>query len=133
MTQPEQTKPDFFARLYRTLGPIAGGLLLDFADLTTFGPFGVFTGLFIGAAVTFWICSIYRFSVWTKVVISLLGGLYCMVPMTEPFPLATLTTIICRFFEIPPKPPSSDNAPQPPRKYVDSETIENQQQEAPPQ
>ena len=124
MASTEQTKPVFFARLYRALGPIAGGLLLDFADLTTFGMFGVFTGPFIGFIVTLWICSFYRFSVWTKVMLSLLGGLYCMAPMTEPFPLATLMTAICRFFETPPKPPSSDDISRPPRKHVESETIE---------
>ena len=123
-TEPE--KPDFFVRLYRALGPLAGGLLLDFADLATFGPTGFFAGPFIGVAIAFWICSIYRFSFWTKVMLSLLAGLYCAVPMTEPLPLATLITAACRFFESPPSPPSSSSGTSGQiRKKVDSTIIEN--------
>ena len=122
----EPEKPDLFVRLYRALGPVAGGLLLDFGDLATFGPTGLFLGPFVGIAIAFWICSIYRFSFRIKVILSLLAGLYCAVPMTEPFPLATLITAACRFFESPPKPPSSSSSTSGQhRKQVDSTIIEN--------
>ncbi|MHC5155010.1 MAG: hypothetical protein ACYSO3_02575 [Planctomycetota bacterium] len=86
------------------MGPILGGLLLDFI---------------LGAAVVLWICSLYRFSVKTKIILAFLGGVYCMVPMTEPFPIATLVCAACRFFEKPSNPPNnSENHPN--RKFVES-------------
>ena len=115
---PQQ--PGLFWRLHRTLGPILGGLLLDFTDLTTFGPMGLFLGPFLGAAVVLWICSLYRFSVKTKILLAFLGGVYCMVPMTEPFPVATLVCAACRFFE---KPLTNEqkSTDRPKRKFVESE------------
>ena len=116
--QPQQ--PGFFWRLHRALGPILGGLFLDFTDLATFGPMGIL-GPFLGAAVVLWICSLYRFSVRTKIVLAFLGGVYCMVPMTEPFPIATLVCAACRFFE---KPPSNGQegktSQREKRKFVES-------------
>lgn len=113
---PQQT--GFFWRLHRALGPILGGLLLDFTDLATFGPMGIL-GPFLGAAVVLWICSLYRFSVKTKIILAFLGGVYCMVPMTEPFPIATLVCAACRFFERP-SSPSSNSENHPKRKFVES-------------
>ena len=97
----QQQQPGFLWRLHRALGPILGGLLLDFTDLATFGPMGIL-GPFLGAAVVLWISSLYRFSVKTKILLAFLGGVYCTVPMTEPFPIATLVCAACRFFEKPP-------------------------------
>lgn len=116
-------QPGMWMRLYRALGPVTGGLLLDFVDFATMGPIGLVVGPFLGFATGFWICSAYRFSIWTKISLSLLAGIYCMVPMTEPLPLATLVTACCRFFEQPPSRPE-DNHPTPPRKHVDSETLD---------
>ena len=96
----EPQQPGFFWRLHRALGPILGGLLLDFTDLATYGPMGIL-GPFLGASVVLWISSLYRFSVKTKIILAFLGGVYCMVPMTEPFPVATLVCAVCRFFEKP--------------------------------
>ncbi len=122
----EPNKTGLLIRLYRALGPVAGGLLLDFADLATFGPTGLFAGSFVGIAIALWICSIYRFSFRIKIILSLLAGVYCSVPMTEPFPLATLVTVACRFFESPPKPPSSSsNVSDQHRKQVESTIIED--------
>ena len=112
---PQQ--PGFFWRLHRALGPILGGLLLDFTDLATYGPMGIL-GPFLGAAVVLWITSLYRFSVKTKIILAFLGGVYCMVPMTEPFPVATLVCAACRFFE---KPANTSKKPESPkRKFVES-------------
>lgn len=117
--QPPQ-QSGFFWRLHRALGPILGGLLLDFTDLATFGPMGIL-GPILGAAVVLWISSLYRFSVKTKIILAFLGGVYCMVPMTEPFPIATLVCAVCRFFE---KPPPDEHKEKPDdrekRKFVES-------------
>ena len=68
----EPQQPGFFWRLHRALGPILGGLLLDFTDLATYGPMGIL-GPFLGAAVVLWITSLYRFSVKTKIILAFLG------------------------------------------------------------
>ena len=115
-----EQQPGLFWRLHRALGPILGGLLLDFTDLATFGPMGVL-GPVLGAAVVLWICSLYRFSVKTKILLAFLGGVYCTVPMTEPFPVATLVCAVCRFFEKPPPNGHKENPNnQQKRKIVES-------------
>lgn len=118
----EPQQPGFFWRLHRALGPILGGLLLDFTDLATFGPMGIL-GPILGAAVVLWICSLYRFSVKTKIILAFLGGVYCMVPMTEPFPIATLVCAVCRFFEKPPRNEHEEKThDREKRKFVKSKT-----------
>lgn len=123
-----EKKPDFLQRLWRSFGPIAGGLLLDFADLATFGPIGIFAGFFVGVAVASWICSFYRFSRRAKILVSLLAGIYCMVPMTELLPLATLVAASCRFFEAPVSSPTSEDYSGAPRKQVESKIIEEDEE-----
>ena len=117
-------KYDFLRRLHRSIGPIAGGLILDLVDLATFGPIGLFGGWILGTAVGFWIASIYGFSKQAKINIAILAGLYCMIPFTEPVPLATIVSALARFFEKPPqKTPENDND-KPSRKWIDSKTIQ---------
>ena len=84
-------------RLYRALGPLAGGLILDFADLATFGPVGLVGGLVVGIAVGWWICSIYELSWEVRFLIAVIAGIYCTIPYTEMLPLATLISAIARF------------------------------------
>ena len=116
----QQQQPGFFWRLHRALGPILGGLLLDFTDLATFGPMGIL-GPVLGAAVVLWICSLYRFSVKMKILLAFLGGVYCTVPMTEPFPVATLVCAVCRFFEKPlPNEHEEKSGDHQKRKFVES-------------
>lgn len=124
MKQTEKPKYDFLRRLHRSIGPIAGGMILDLVDLATFGPIGFFGGWVLGAAVGWWIASIYGFSKQAKINIAILAGLYCMIPFTEPVPLATIVSALARFFEKPPqKPPKEDND-ESQRKWIDSKTIQ---------
>lgn len=83
-------------RLHRALGPLAGGILLDLADLSTFGPYGL-GGFVIGALVGWWTCSIYDLSRSTRFYLALLAGAYCLFPLTEFLPLATLLSALIRF------------------------------------
>lgn len=116
----QQQQPGFLWRLHRALGPILGGLLLDFTDLATFGPMGIL-GPVLGAAVVLWISSLYQFSIKTKILLAFLGGVYCTVPMTEPFPVATLVCAACRFFEKPPPNEHEEKTDaQQNRKFVES-------------
>lgn len=120
----EKRKITLLSRLQQFLGPITAAILLDLADLTTFGPIGIVTGFIVGYAVVSWIGSINRFSFRTKAVLSLLAGLYCTIPMTELFPLATLIAVGGRFFKNhDSSSTTSANADSSRRKRVDSKII----------
>ena len=84
-------------RLYRALGPLAGGMILDFVDLAKFGPLGLALGLPVGIAVGWWICSIYELSWQVRFLVAVVAGIYCMAPFTGVLPLATLISAIARF------------------------------------
>ena len=89
-------KTPLIERLHRAFGPLAGGVLLDLIDLSTFGPYGL-GGFVIGALVGWWICSIYNLAPYTRLSIALLAGAYCLFPLTEFLPLATLISAYVRF------------------------------------
>ena len=95
--------PSFLSRLNNAIAPLAGGLLLDSLDITTFGPVGLYIGLFVGFATGWWISSVYGFGTKTKLIWSLLAGIYCMMPSTEFFPIATTISVIGRFCQTPKK------------------------------
>lgn len=123
----EEKQLGWMQRLHRALGPIAGGLVLDFVDLATLGPIGLIAGPFLGFAAAMWVCSVYNFSTSKKIWLSLLAGLYCTIPMTAPFPLATLTMALCRFFEnSSPTSKTSSRVQASPnrRKTVSSKTVD---------
>ena len=86
-------------RLHRAIGPIAGGLILDFVDLATFGPIGLFGGFLIGAIVGWWVSSIYDFTHRSRVLFAVLAAVYTAIPLTEPFPIATGISALARFRE----------------------------------
>ncbi len=88
-------------RLYRALGPVLGGLVLDFADLVTFGPFGIYGGIFVGAAIGWWMTSFSRLAPVARVAVAGLAGVYCALPFTHFLPLATAITAAMRFCEDP--------------------------------
>ena len=75
------------------LTPVLAGLLVDIADLVTFGPLGTWLGFALGALVAWQLAP--RFGLadrpWLP---SLLAGLYCMTPGTALMPLATLITSV---------------------------------------
>ncbi len=85
------------ARLHRTLGPLAGGLVLDFVDLATFGPIGVYGGFMVAGAVGWWLGTIYEFPKQQRIVIAALSALYGAIPFTEPLPIATGISALARF------------------------------------
>ncbi len=71
-------------------------MLLDLIDLSTYGPYGL-GGFFIGALVGWWICSFYRLSTPLRLNLALLAGAYCLFPLTEFLPLATVLSAFIRF------------------------------------
>ena len=91
------------ARLLNALGPALAALVLDFADLITFGPFGIYGGLFIGAAVGWWMSGSYGFGRSGRIAVALSAGIYCMLPATHFLPLASILSATARFLEDPPE------------------------------
>lgn len=84
-------------KLYRALGPLAGGILLDTLDLATFGPFGLYVGWLVGLTVGWWIASMHDFGTFGKAIFAALAALYLTMPMTELFPIATTVSAVARF------------------------------------
>ncbi|KAA3614427.1 MAG: hypothetical protein DWQ01_01630 [Planctomycetota bacterium] len=94
-------RPGMFRRLHLAFGPVFGGLILDLADFATFGPLGLYLGAIVGAAVGFWISSLYGFRLWMRILWVLLAAAYCTAPFTEFLPLATLISAVARFLQPP--------------------------------
>ena len=101
-----QIASEFRARLVNAVGPALGALVLDFADLITLGPFGLYGGLFICAAVGWWMSGSYGFGRPGRIAVALSAGLYCMLPATHFLPLASILSATARFLEDPPEPKS---------------------------
>ena len=96
--RPDEPLPEpLLARLHRALGPLAGGLILDVVDLAMFGPLGLLAGPVVGAAVGWWVSSLYRLSATDRVVFAALAALYVSFPLTEVLPIATLISAFARF------------------------------------
>ena len=84
-------------RLHNALGPIAGALVLDFADLATFGPIGLVAGGIVGLVIGWWISSIYSFRFPARILWAILAAIYCTIPFTALLPLATIISAVARF------------------------------------
>ena len=97
MTTQTRTEESLLVRLHRALGPIAGGLILDFVDLVTFGPLGLLGGFMLGGVAAWWITSIYRLSPIKRLVFVVLAMAYTAAPLTSVIPLATLISACARF------------------------------------
>lgn len=95
---PAGTGRTLWERLHYSLGPLAGGMIIDLTDLLTPGPVGVFGGLLIGMPVGWYVASLYGFSTPSRLLIATLSGIYCTIPGTELIPLATLVSAVGRFF-----------------------------------
>ena len=93
--------------LYVAFFPLLGGLILDFADLLTLGPIGLYTGMIVGGIIGWLISGIYGFSRNGRIILSLLAGIYCTIPGTFFVPLATMVAAMARFREKP-APPSDE-------------------------
>ncbi len=94
---PRVEREGFGRRLYRALGPLAGGIILDTLDLATFGPFGLAVGWLVGFTVGWWIASLNDFGSWGRLGFALMSALYLTVPWTEVLPLATTVSALARY------------------------------------
>ncbi len=96
-SQQNTAEPTLFERFYVAIFPIIGGLILDFADLATFGPIGIYLGMAVGCTIGWLIGGIYEFSNKSRIIFTLLAGIYCMIPGTFYMPIATVISAVARF------------------------------------
>jgi|GEM_PF-1320890 len=94
-------------RLNYAFGPVIAGLIIDFMDLATFGPVGLFLGPPVGGMAGYWLGRALGLSQRHAVYCALAAGLYCTVPFTEVLPIATIIGACVRFWE------SGKNSPRP--------------------
>lgn len=99
---PTKSRPDL-QRTLAVLGtresgsswtPILAALAIDLADLAMIGPTGIVAGFFVGFALTCMLTLATGVSRRRVLVLSLLAGIYCMLPFTDLVPLATMLTLL---------------------------------------
>lgn len=74
--------------------PVAAAVAIDLADLAMVGPLGLVAGLFVGFALTLLLARASGAS-WSRALgLGVLGGIYCMLPVTDLVPLATCLTLL---------------------------------------
>lgn len=74
--------------------PLVAALAIDLADFATAGPLGLVAGLFVGGLLTLTVSLAAGARPRRAMLLAILGGIYCTVPMTEAVPLATLLTLL---------------------------------------
>jgi hypothetical protein len=74
--------------------PILTALAIDLADLAMIGPTGLVAGFWVGAALTSLLTISSGVPLRRAAVLSLLAGIYCMLPFTDVVPLATMLTLL---------------------------------------
>lgn len=89
---------DMLRRLHYSLGPLAAGIILDLLDLATFGPVGLVIGAIVGGWAGWMIGAFEGLARKERQVLAVGAAIYMMIPMTEPVPVATIFTVIVRFF-----------------------------------
>jgi hypothetical protein len=87
-------KRGLWARYQKAVFPILGGIILDCADLATYGLAGLYTGMIVGCTVGWLISDFYEYSKKGRVVFAILAGVYCTTPGTFFLPLATLSAVL---------------------------------------
>jgi hypothetical protein len=83
----------------RSLGPIAGGFLLDLVDLATYGPLGLYGGFLLGGAAGWWLASRLGLSSRARIAVALAAAVYSATPATEFVPLGTLAGTLASLYE----------------------------------
>ena len=74
--------------------PILTALAIDLADLAMIGPTGIVAGFGVGFVLTS-LLTLATGVPWKRaLVLSVLAGIYCMMPITDVIPLATMLTLL---------------------------------------
>lgn len=77
--------------------PIVAALAIDLADFATAGPIGLIAGLAVGGVLTTIVALASGVRPGRALLLGMLGGIYCALPMTEAIPLATMLTLVHGF------------------------------------
>jgi len=95
----------------RALTAVGTALLVDAADLVTFGPLGLWTGLLLGGLLGWHLAPQLGFSErrWLP---AALAGAYCMTPGTALMPLASIFAGV-RSLSTPPEPSDAPSGEPP--------------------
>ncbi len=72
--------------------PILAALAIDLADLAMIGPTGLVAGFFVGGVLTLVLTLSIGVPLRRASALALLGAIYCMLPITDVVPLATMLT-----------------------------------------
>jgi hypothetical protein len=72
------------------------GLAIDAVDLMTFGPVGIYTGMFVGGAVGYWLAPTLGFPPKGRWLSALMTGIYCTMPITGFIPAAAIAAGLSR-------------------------------------
>lgn len=74
--------------------PVLAAVAIDLADFAMAGPLGLVAGLFVGFALTSVLALATGAKLPRAMLLGLLGGIYCMLPITDLVPLATMLTTL---------------------------------------
>jgi hypothetical protein len=74
--------------------PILTALAIDLADLAMIGPTGLVAGFWVGFVLTSMLTLATGVPLRRALVLSLLAGIYCLLPFTDLVPLATMLTLL---------------------------------------
>jgi hypothetical protein len=80
----------------RALGPVISGLIIDVLDFATFGGAGAIFGLLLGTPAGWYLARNLGLDHRRSLYVALGCGVYCMIPVTSPIPIATLIGILLR-------------------------------------
>ena len=75
---------------------MVAAMALDLADLATFGPVGLGSGLAVGAAAGWLLGPALGFSARRRWLAAAVGGVYCAMPSTAFLPLASVVTAVAK-------------------------------------
>ena len=87
-------------KLYYAFFPLIGGLVIDFADLLTPGLLGIYGGMLVGITIGWLITGIYNLKPRSRLIWSLLAGIYCTIPGTFWLPIATVIGAFGRYYQM---------------------------------
>jgi hypothetical protein len=91
---PPPGRRDPLAGIKRRLLMIFVGVLLDALDFLTMGRAGIQVGFLAGFLAAFTLFSLLQLPLKKRILFSIGAGIYCMIPMTERFPLGTILAIM---------------------------------------
>ncbi len=101
--------------------PIVAALAIDLADFATAGPIGLVAGLFVGGVLTTIVARASGATRHRALLLGLLGGIYCALPLTEAIPLATMLTLVHAFLLRSRDAKTPESEPEPSMRVVQVE------------